>query len=75
MIPAESAAAQGYPYPGCGPTNNTIVGTPGNDLLEGTPLDDLILALAGNDAADGESGDDCLLMGPGNDRGGRGLGP
>lgn len=59
------------------PSYNTIVtGTFGNDLLEGTNLDDALLGLAGNDLIygfagndllSGDQGDDTLFGGAGND--------
>ena len=45
----------------------TIVGTPGNDILRGTPGDDVIVGLAGNDVIDGRGGDDRICGGDGND--------
>jgi Tol biopolymer transport system component len=48
-----------------------VLGTPGDDVLTGTPLADLLLGLEGHDTLsardDGYIGDD-LLGGPGNDR-------
>ena len=44
-----------------------IVGTAGNDTLNGTALDDLILGLAGNDTLNGLGGNDILVGGTGND--------
>ena len=45
----------------------TIVGTPGDDLLNGTPADDIIVALGGNDTINGRSGNDIICGGAGND--------
>lgn len=45
----------------------TIVGTPDNDILRGTPGDDVIVGLAGNDVIDGRGGDDRICGGNGND--------
>ncbi|AOO82189.1 peroxidase family protein [Bosea vaviloviae] len=42
-----------------------IVGTPGNDTLNGTATDDLILGLAGADTLNGLAGNDILVGGPG----------
>lgn len=36
----------------------TLVGTPGNDLLTGGGLDDILIGLAGNDIMDGGGGED-----------------
>ena len=49
-----------YPYPpACPTTENTIVGTEGDDLRTGTPLNDLMLGFGGNDIYEGEAGEDC----------------
>jgi len=51
-----------------------IIGTFGNDDLDGTDGADIILGLAGNDLIVGRGGDDLILAGSGDDevRGGRG---
>jgi uncharacterized protein len=46
----------------------TIVGTDGNDRIEGTPGDDVIVAGGGDDRIDAGSGDDVVCAGDGNDR-------
>ena len=53
---------------------NVIVGTAGDDMLEGTRGNDCIIGLAGDDTIDGGRGDDLIFGGPGNDAidGGRG---
>lgn len=43
---------------------NIIVGTPGNDTLNGTAQDDLLLGLGGNDVLNGGDGNDILVGGP-----------
>jgi subtilisin family serine protease len=48
-------------------TTNTISGTAGNDILNGTLANDLILGLSGNDRINGRAGNDCLVGGDGND--------
>ena len=45
----------------------TIIGTDGNDTLEGTGLDEVISGLAGNDDLIGQYGSDTLNGGDGND--------
>ena len=67
---ASGQGAPYFPYGACKPiqTTNTIVGDGGNNVLNGTPQSDLILALGGNDRADGQADRDCLLMGTGDDR-------
>ena len=45
-------------------TLGLIVGTSGNDVLNGTATDDLILGLAGNDILNGLEGNDILVGGP-----------
>lgn len=47
---------------------NVVVGTPGDDNLDGTAVKDFILADAGNDTLTGDAGDDTLFGGSGNDR-------
>ena len=42
---------------------NIIVGTPNNDILNGTLQDDLLLGLGGNDVLNGGDGDDILVGG------------
>jgi serralysin len=37
-----------------------IIGTSGNDILDGTPLADIVLGLSGDDSIDGGDGDDLL---------------
>ena len=44
-----------------------IVGTSGNDTLNGTPDSDSINGLAGNDTLDGQAGNDTVVGGVGND--------
>lgn len=46
---------------------NTIVGTAGDDLLEGTNKNDLIWGLAGNDIIRSGEGSDCIVGGDGDD--------
>lgn len=46
---------------------NVIVGTNGNDNLDGTDGDDYIQGLNGNDDIDGKDGNDCLIGGKGKD--------
>ena len=43
---------------------NIIVGTPGNDVLNGTAQDDLMLGLEGADTLNGGAGNDILVGGP-----------
>jgi Ca2+-binding RTX toxin-like protein len=45
----------------------TIVGTSGNDTLSGTPADDVIASRGGNDKVSGLGGNDLICGGPGND--------
>ena len=44
-----------------------ITGTPGDDLISGTPQADRIMALEGHDDVQGRGGDDVIDGGPGND--------
>lgn len=52
-----------YHYP-----DGAIIGTDGDDLLNGTPDDDAIYGLGGNDLLNGVEGNDRLYGGDGNDR-------
>ncbi|MBI4021798.1 MAG: hypothetical protein HY372_00400 [Candidatus Andersenbacteria bacterium] len=45
-----------------------IVGTAGDDNLDGTNGNDLIFGLEGEDRIDGKNGDDCIVGGPDDDR-------
>jgi Ca2+-binding RTX toxin-like protein len=45
-----------------------ILGSPGYDHLDGTPLGDAVFGLGGNDVLDGLGGDDCIFGGLGSDR-------
>ncbi|MBW4612564.1 MAG: calcium-binding protein [Desmonostoc vinosum HA7617-LM4] len=47
--------------------NNVIVGTPLDDVLHGTSLNDIIIALEGDDRIKGSFGNDILLGGTGTD--------
>ncbi len=49
------------------PTNCTITGTDGDDVIEGTDGDDVICAGDGDDVIDGKGGDDVIIAGPGDD--------
>ncbi len=51
----------------CADAVPTIIGTDGNDLLLGTPGDDVISGLGGDDRLLGFAGNDILCGGPGND--------
>ena len=48
--------------------NNAIVGTSGNDNINGTSKNDLIVTYEGDDKVSASSGDDCIVTGDGNDR-------
>ena len=47
--------------------NDLILGTPGDDIIDGKNGDDCIVGGDGNDAISGENGDDVLIGGPGSD--------
>ncbi|HET8720030.1 MAG TPA: hypothetical protein VFM64_03435, partial [Candidatus Nitrosotenuis sp.] len=47
---------------------NKIIGTEGNDVLQGTNDDDLIIGLGGNDKIHGKKGNDCIIGGDGDDK-------
>lgn len=50
------------------PTDTTITGTDGADIIVGTPYADVIDALCGDDIVLGREGDDVIFGGDGNDR-------
>lgn len=52
----------------------TIVGTDGNDVLNGTSGNDVICGLGGNDVINGQAGNDVIDAGAGNDSANGGLG-
>jgi hypothetical protein len=54
--------------PLCDGKRATIVGTPANDHLKGTPKADVIVGLGGNDQIDGLGGNDTICGGAGNDQ-------
>jgi Ca2+-binding RTX toxin-like protein len=47
--------------------NDLVLGTAGNDNLNGDDGDDCLVGGGGNDSLDGKKGNDILLGGPGND--------
>ncbi len=51
----------------CGGFVATIVGTPGDDQLYGTPGPDVIVGLGGDDEIDGKGGNDIICGGEGDD--------
>lgn len=55
--------------------NNPIIGTAGNDKINGTSKNDLIITYEGDDRVSASGGDDCIITGEGKDRvdGGTGL--
>src|SRR5262245_38758502 len=59
-----SAAERCAAYPG----KKVVVGTEGDDVLDGTNKADCIVGLGGNDVIRGDNGDDVIFGGAGNDR-------
>jgi Ca2+-binding RTX toxin-like protein len=57
------AACRNIVYP-----NNAIVGTSGNDKINGTSMNDLIVTFEGDDKVTASGGDDCIVTGDGNDK-------
>jgi predicted extracellular nuclease len=51
----------------CNGLEATIVGTPGNDVLNGTNGNDVIVGMGGDDILNGGNGDDVICGGSGND--------
>jgi hypothetical protein len=66
LDPSHSAAAAGGPR--CEGKPATIVGTPGDDHLTGTPGRDVIVGLKGDDRVVGRGGRDLVCAGPGKDK-------
>ncbi len=64
---AGSPAAQAQEAPLCNGLTATIVGSDGDDILEGTAGSDVIQALGGNDSVVGNEGDDVICGGDGRD--------
>ena len=60
-LPAQAAAT-------CAGLPATIEGTSGNDSMLGTPLNDVVVLGAGHDSFDGLGGDDIICGGPGKDK-------
>lgn len=50
-----------------GTYTNTIIGTNGSDVLNGTAGNDIIFGLGGSDVIDGKGGGDCIVGGDGSD--------
>jgi hypothetical protein len=61
-LPADAAARASCPV------RATIYGTTGNDTVNGTPGNDVICAGAGNDRINGRGGNDRVYAGAGNDK-------
>jgi len=69
MATAGTAAANDRHHNHCHPwETNTIVGSPGADILIGSQCDDYIYGLRGSDLLVGSGGEDHLFGGRGNDR-------
>ncbi|MFN3215736.1 MAG: calcium-binding protein [Acidimicrobiales bacterium] len=72
VLAAVVAAFQAGPAPAqsmqCRGQSATIVGTPGNDRIKGTPGRDVIVTMGGNDRIKGLGGNDIICSGPGRDR-------
>src|SRR2546422_6315339 len=56
-----------FPYTTLFRSQSQIIGTPGDDLLEGGDQGEVIKGLAGNDVLRGGGGDDMLAGGAGDD--------
>ncbi len=64
---APGGACTGTPPPTCNGQFATIVGGPGNNTINGTDGDDVIVDLSGNNTINPKRGDDTVCTGPGND--------
>jgi len=64
---SSSSSSEDDEGPLCNGLVPTIIGTPGNDLINGTNGDDVILARGGNDLINGKNGNDTICAGPGDD--------
>lgn len=68
FLPAAPASADSDPTdPEPWPRICTIIGSGGNDILNGTPDDDVLCGLGGNDILIGYGGDDIFFGGSGRD--------
>lgn len=65
---APASATDGHDYCPNPPFMNTILGTPGEDVLNGTFCDDRIVAFGSDDVLRGRGGEDRLRGGRGDDR-------
>src|SRR5262245_12982906 len=62
------AASVPDPFAFCASTGlNTIVGTPNNDVINGTAAGDCIIGLGGQDTINGLDGSDAIIAGEGDD--------
>lgn len=61
-VPPTPAACAGMTF------DKIIVGTEGNDTINGTGLRELIFGLGGNDTISGGAGNDCVVGGEGSDK-------
>ena len=64
LVPATNADAGPVT---CAGERATIVGTAGNNEIDGTPARDIVQARGGNDEVDGLGGNDLICGGPGSD--------
>jgi hypothetical protein len=63
----QNSVTRTYSVGASAPSDCTIVGTSGEDKLNGTAGEDVICGLEGNDTINSSGGDDLLRGGPGND--------
>ncbi|MDQ3954969.1 MAG: hypothetical protein M3285_05405 [Actinomycetota bacterium] len=67
QVPGEARGQVTARLPKCDGVEATIVGTAGNDVLEGTQGPDVIVAQGGHDKIFGNGGDDLICAGGGHD--------
>ncbi|MBD0324044.1 MAG: hypothetical protein ICV72_11755 [Aldersonia sp.] len=67
LVAAAGVAAPVAAAPTCAGRRATMIGTRGDDTIDGSSRDDVIVTFGGNDIVDGGGGDDVICAGSGTD--------